>query len=390
MFFSQHSLHHPVIIDFQHKDIIRAKLHSIFTDLHQFAAALVKVEKGAPSIEIPLTTVSLDSNFDAYINIRYPEAPSDTTTQLLVDSGNAALIVPRWEDIQAIPNWSSSYTILGTANEPWGCPANVVRGPIECLTITGALYQIPNCVFYACNADNPNKNAEPRTANFGAGCIVPWSASTWNSPQAGIIMQSPLSYNLSYPCAEFHYASSSVVLTDSPSPTVDRHSSLILYPSVPSGYTMFDILPNLDWMSLTPKSLSIGAVKTGWPGTVPAPIAMMDTGGGTAFLSDPNAYIYQSWGVSAVACPTWTASSTNCACIRDAITIELGDAHFSYSYVIDTSRMPASVAGLTLVMCQNNSFMMGQQGMNIGGISLLFNDLLIDYKEAKIGLKAKG
>jgi multisubunit Na+/H+ antiporter MnhB subunit len=51
--------------------------------------------------------------------------------------------------------------------------------------------------------------------------------------------------------------------------------------------------------------------------------------------------------------------------------------------------MPPSVRGLTLVMCERNSFMMGQNGMNIGGISALMNAILIDYTNARVGLKPK-
>jgi hypothetical protein len=32
--------------------------------------------------------------------------------------------------------------------------------------------------------------------------------------------------------------------------------------------------------------------------------------------------------------------------------------------------------------------MMGQQGMNIGGISALFNSILIDYSVNKVGFKS--
>ena len=40
-------------------------------------------------------------------------------------------------------------------------------------------------------------------------------------------------------------------------------------------------------------------------------------------------------------------------------------------------------------MCKINHYMMGQQGMNIGGLSALFNAILIDYGQAKVGLKPK-
>ena len=61
----------------------------------------------------------------------------------------------------------------------------------------------------------------------------------------------------------------------------------------------------------------------------------------------------------------------------------------AYTYTVDTAGLPTSVQGLTLVMCKYNSFMMSQQGMNIGGISALFNDILIDYSGSRVGLKPK-
>jgi hypothetical protein len=47
------------------------------------------------------------------------------------------------------------------------------------------------------------------------------------------------------------------------------------------------------------------------------------------------------------------------------------------------------VQGLTLVMCKLNSFMMGKQGMNTGGISALVNYILVDYQQSQVGLKPK-
>jgi len=34
--------------------------------------------------------------------------------------------------------------------------------------------------------------------------------------------------------------------------------------------------------------------------------------------------------------------------------------------------------------------MMENDGMNVGGISALFNDIVVDYKAGKIGLRPKG
>ena len=94
--------------------------------------------------------------------------------------------------------------------------------------------------------------------------------------------------------------------------------------------------------------------------------------------------------------PNWQSSYSilgskqepwGCECIRDSISVELGDGSQTIAYVVDAARMPASVAGLTLVMCEDNYYMMGQHGMNIGGISFLFITVLIDYMNKRVCLK---
>lgn len=148
----------------------------------RFLTGIMRMVGAAPpaSVNIMLSTVSLDSSFDAYLNVSFVGTAPDTQVSLLLDSGNTVLVVPRWEDIAAIPNWQTNYTILGQAPEPWGCPANVVRGPIQIATETGEPFVIEDCVFYACTADSAQ--AGTRTSNFGAGCVQPWSASGWNTP----------------------------------------------------------------------------------------------------------------------------------------------------------------------------------------------------------------
>ncbi|MFX9246852.1 hypothetical protein ABTN73_20460, partial [Acinetobacter baumannii] len=76
--------------------------------------------------------------------------------------------------------------------------------------------------------------------------------------------------------------------------------------------------------------------------------------------------------------PAWAAApgSMQCQSTFDQITLEVGDDNGSYSYTIDTSHLPASVQGLTLVMCEKCFFMMDQDGMNVGGITALFNDIV--------------
>ena len=382
MHFSQSKLHNRVL----QTDEQMEKARHQASLLKQKRQALVH-EYETPSattegtISLTLTAVTMAGNFDAYINIQFQGAVPGTEIQILVDTGNSMLIIPYWETIQDLPG----YTVLGQANEPWGCPANVVKGPILFPTASGSVHTISDCVFYACTGNNQQNE---RTGNFGAGRIQPWSASGWNTPLEGVTMQAPLSYDTGRPFAEFIYNPS---FADDHSLIVSDDSILNLYATAqfPSGYTMMKILPHVEWMSLIPESLSIGNTVTGWPGNVSSPIAMIDLGGGPVFLSDPNGYIYNKTWPDNVSCPMWANGSTNCNCVSGAFVIGLGDGIVSYSYTIDTSTLPVSVQGLTGVFCEVNSFMMGQQGMNAGGISALFNDTLVDYGGNIVGLKLK-
>lgn len=379
MHFSPPKLHPRVISAPEQLTAAEAQISSV---LGQRTITGALVPATFASIEIPLTTVSASGTFDAYIAIRFRNSSDDVS--LVMDSGNSVLIVPYWESIAAISGWQNNYTILGQANEPWGCPANVVRGPIDIPTATGTVYSLPNCIFYACTANNSD-NA--RTANFGAGCLKPWSASGWNTP-GGIpfTMQSPLSYNSSYPYAEMTYAAAPQVLTAAAVPKIATGSSLTLYNSQPPGYQLLDIVANIEWMSLRPVALSVGSNLTQWPTALPA-IAMIDSGGGPVFLSDPGTVVCNAPWPDQVQNPFWTSASVDCHSIADAITIKLGDGQGSVTYTIDPAVLPPSVQGLSLVMCQDCEYMRGQNGMNIGGISLLVNDLLIDYANSRVGLK---
>ena len=382
MYFSPPSLHAPILRLDAHKEEVGRKLEEI-SARHREATKRPPTDSVPDSIAIPLTTVSLAGNFDAWIHITFRTSRNLLSESLVVDSGNSMLIVPHGENLVGLPD----YVILGTGTEPWGCPCNVVKGPIDIPTADGGIYTLEDCIFYACIGDN---KGGLRTANFGTGRPTPWSANGWNKV-AGVTMQAPLSYNTAYPYAEFSYAPATSMFSDSNAPTIDTGSSLIVYASEPAGYTMLDTIRNLEWMSLVPAALTIGSTLTQWPGTVSSPIAMVDTGGGPTFLSDPNGYLYKSQWPHPVTCPSWTSSSEDCTCSSDNFTLTLNSSEKSmaYTYTVDTAGLPTSVQGLTLVMCKYNSFMMNQQGMNIGGISALFNDILIDYSGSRVGLKPK-
>jgi hypothetical protein len=382
MVFSPPTLHPGVITTDQERDLVRAKIASLAAARPEAVAP--PIAAGAP-VSIRLTTVSRHGNFDATIQVQFPRSSGGPLQQtLLVDSGNAQMIIPDGEALVGV----AGYTVLGQAKEPWGCPANVMRGPVQIVAVDGSVYQIPNCVFYACTGNNQHGK---RTANFGTGRISPWSANGWNKPWPGVTMQSPLSYNTAYPYAEFVYAPAAAMLSATEKVLVNDGSMLILRSAAPSGFTMLDIIQNLEWMSVVPASLAIGGTATGWPGNVSAPIAMIDTGGGPVFLSDPNGYVYAKKWPDTVTCPAWTSSSQSCNCISERLQLGLkaSGGAASYGYTIDTNAMPPSVRGLTAVMCKVNAFMMHRQGMNVGGITALFNRILIDYAGTKVGLAPK-
>ncbi len=383
MHFSPPSLHAPVLESQSDRDTLARQMSPISAEFAAHMTTLAVPAAPAASISIPLTTVSRDGNFDACINISYRGAPASLAVPLTVDSGYFSLIVPDFDVIAALPNFTTDYAILADkATEPWECPAKILRGPIRLPTQTGGVHEIPNCVFYACTG--PNKKNE-RTANFGAGCITPWGRV------GDITLQSPLSFDPVYRYAEFNYVPASQIFTATNQAYLARGSLLTLYRTMPPGYRMFDIIRNLAWMSLIPHSLSIGAVHTDWPGLLGLPpIAMVDTGGGPVFLSDPNAAVYTTPWPDLVPSPPWTSpGSLPCESTKQAITIEVGDIASAYSYRIDTTPLPPPVQGLTLVMCEACEFMRRNQGMNLGGISALFNTILIDFATNKVGFKAK-
>jgi hypothetical protein len=78
-----------------------------------------------------------------------------------------------------------------------------------------------------------------------------------------------------------------------------------------------------------------------------------------------------------------------CESTQASIGVSIGDANASYAYAVNETLFPPAAEGLTLVMCEQNQYMMGERGMNIGGISALVNYILIDFASYRVGLKAK-
>src|ERR1700687_753234 len=113
MHFSAPSLHPRVFVSTDHKTAMEKEFSLRLRPLRRFALA---VETTPAGTEIPVTTVSLNSNFDSYIDVWFKGAPAASAVKLLVDTGNTTLVVPDWKDIEAFPNWSSDYAVLGTSS----------------------------------------------------------------------------------------------------------------------------------------------------------------------------------------------------------------------------------------------------------------------------------
>jgi hypothetical protein len=380
-----HSLHHSGLRRSAHQAALVARLRTV--GQRRFTAAKA-IPLAAPSagMQVPLSTVTYQPNppaslgsFDSQIDISFEGAAAGAPVQLMVDSGNTTLIIPRYEDIAGL----AGYTVLAqNTKEPWGCPAHIVRGPIILPTRSSGILRIPDCVFYACTGNNGDGE---RTANFGLGWTSPWTLD-----QSGVTVQAPLSYLPQLPFVEVDIQPAQAAAGDPANPVITEASTLTLHDQPPAGYQMLNGVPDAPWLSLVPKSLSIGGVVTAWPGNLASPIAMIDTGGGPVFLSDPSAAVYPAAWPNPVQSPCWTKpGSLPCESTAAKIVIELGDETSSYTYTIDETLLPPSVQGITLVMCKECEYMRGRNGMNIGGISMLVNYLVIDYRGGRVGLKPK-
>src|ERR1700748_3234229 len=108
MSFSPPTLHPSFVRNEAQRSFVRERMR-IHAALRAEAAGLQVAAEEA--VEIPLTTVSEQGRFDAWIGVQFPAPGGGVTATLLVDSGNSMMIVPNGEDLAGVPG----YTVLGTA-----------------------------------------------------------------------------------------------------------------------------------------------------------------------------------------------------------------------------------------------------------------------------------
>jgi hypothetical protein len=393
MEFSGPSLHPPVLTSQAHKDLFRATALRMAEDQFRTQALQGRSPPTATSLRFPMKTVSLSGNFDAFINVGLRGSNGAPSVALWVDSGNNSLVLPDYAELQQLPGFTDNYKpVDGEPKEPFGCPAVRLRGPITLSTENNGLFEIEDCVFFACTGPNPKDGSY--TANFGVGCLKPRKLGT-DDPIT------PLSVIPEYPYAEFDYAPSRQINVPGTGPVIIGNSYLNLYKALPDDYKnrMFAILKDQWWMSLRPKSLEINGKRVDWPGKRMArSIAMIDTGGGPVFLNDPDDAVWPKEFATSIGLPNWIAGSYCCQALDADPAISLWDGvnkNASYSYRIQRAALPPLASGETLVLCKRCLYMMEDangkpnDGLNIGGLSALFNYILIDYAGARVGFKPK-
>lgn len=372
------TLHPPLLIDRSEIEAVSSRL-ALLVEKRQAASEIAIAADS--DIRIPIDSVSKDGNFDAYVHVGLVGG-GHPKFKLLVDSGNSTLILPRFDEIERLPNFKKYYEVeVKDVREPWGAPANIVTGPIV-LPRAGGTHTISSCTFYACTDVNDRGEY---TANFGIGCVDPWSAGD------SYELRSPLSYGSDYNFVEIDYAPVDQVLGSGSKLQVSPGSYLTLCRAIPDGFsTMLKILPNLAWMALKPQSLVVGAQRTEWPGKDEnTSIAMIDTAGGPVFLSDPENYLRKrDWPETVPeTIPDFWVSS--CKGISADLAFSLTDGKETVLLAIRSKALTPAVQGLSLVMCDKCEFMRTRDGMNIGGLTALFYSILIDYKNARVGFKLK-
>jgi hypothetical protein len=349
------------------------------------------------TIEIPLTTVSAGNFFKALVNV----TAGGTPTTLELDSGSTALVLPDAAALEGQPGYSV-VTTLGEdgkpLTEPFGCPAKLMKGPIELSAAQGP-YTIPDCVFYACTGPRDDGCL---TKNFGLGRISPWRIEgPPNQPEHRAEIKVAFCYEGSYPYAGLHFAPAATLFSSSSEPLVTQGATLVLSKTQPVGYQWLDIVPHIQWMAVRPRSLRIGQVATAWPGNLDTkPIAMVDCGGGPLFLSDPKGGLAQQQWPPAD-CPRWTSNaspkSTVCHCTKDDVEVVLSDDGNGppVTLQVNVASLPPALQDLTLVMCERCGYMWTDdqgrpnEGMNLGGLTFLTNSIAIDLGGAKVGFRPK-
>ena len=328
-------------------------------------------EVGGTSITISLPKITRETNYGCMMDVGYKGTAQRTSCAL--DTGNYYLIMPRWEDLKALSNFKSDYKVLyKDVQEPWRCPANIVKGPIILPAKDGTV-TIDDCVFYVCTGDNDRGD---RTANFGAGLSNHPLPKDKNGKD--IAIKTPLAYSPSYRYAEVDHSYTS-------------KSKLVLHPanSKPAGYTMLDILPSIGGgaMAVQVKSLTIdGQDQSKWVRSwndpnVKGPPAFIDSGGGPVLVGDPNDKLTKGLPPTKTR-PGWKSKS-NWQFSNAPVTIVVqDDKGHTFKLNVDESPSGLTFIGGNDVFPKNNPPM-----MNAGGISFVSTSVIIDYVARQVGFK---
>jgi hypothetical protein len=104
MNFSPPTLHPSFVQNEAQRSFVRQQMH-IHAALRAEATGLpVAADEG---VAIPLTTVSEQGSFDAWIGVQFPTPGGGGTATLLVDFGSSTMIIPNGENRMATLSWTS-------------------------------------------------------------------------------------------------------------------------------------------------------------------------------------------------------------------------------------------------------------------------------------------
>jgi hypothetical protein len=131
MSYSAPRLHFFVLRLAEHRNRVAFEMTAIADARMRDALSGAILPASAPSIIIPLTTVSLQTNFNAKIHVIYPGS-REAAAELTVDSGNTSLIVPSYAAIAKLENFATAYQVLATGLSD---PGDV--RPISCAARSG-------------------------------------------------------------------------------------------------------------------------------------------------------------------------------------------------------------------------------------------------------------
>jgi len=311
----------------------------------------------------------LQANYDNYISVEYRKGGSWTPTMetMVFDTGSNALILPDFSLLDA-----TKYTVIeDNIQEPWGCPAKILKGPIR----LGMSMEIPECEFVACTAPNASGN---RTHICGAS-IGQYVISSGLYPSSPIVQ---LCVQLKRPFFE-------IVINEK---STNLNSQINFFTNKPSSYSQknvggpFPVVPNIPWTAIAIEGIKVDGNSTKWQvSSASKHIGLLDTGGGPVMINDDPQQSLVPVFKKTSDCPGWVSPSLGAQCFSDQITVNISP-DFEVKY-------PDNGKTTTVLFSHPGTFTSWGEyvvSLNFGGPFFLYAcNMLIDTKQGEVYLQPK-